>query len=157
MFRTHDNVDTDFNLNVCFLLLQWGTLSAGGKGGYFGGDIKRLSDDMKVIKPTMLPCVPRVLNKIYARIQEQTSSSFIKRTILGWAYSSKRKQLHSRRWNNSTLWDKFVFHKIRALLGGKVRIIPVGSAPMNGTILDFLRCALGCNILEGYGQTECVA
>ncbi|KPM04318.1 long-chain-fatty-acid-CoA ligase 5-like protein [Sarcoptes scabiei] len=143
-----------------------GMLAAGGKIGYFSGDIKRLSDDMKIIKPTMFPCmeklisycrVPRVLNKIYSKVQENVSSSSIKSWLLNQAYKAKKSQLSNRIYDNDTFWDILVFNKIRKLLGGHVRLIPVGSAPMNGKIIDFLRCALGCHILEGYGQTECVS
>ncbi|UXI14985.1 hypothetical protein NH340_JMT00928 [Sarcoptes scabiei] len=134
-----------------------GMLAAGGKIGYFSGDIKRLSDDMKIIKPTMFPCVPRVLNKIYSKVQENVSASPIKSWLLNQAYKAKKNQLSNRIYDNDTFWDILVFNKIRKLLGGHVRLIPVGSAPMNGKIIDFLRCALGCHILEGYGQTECVS
>lgn len=125
-----------------------GVLAGGGKIGYFSGDIKRLSDDMKIIRPTMFPCVPRVLNKIYAKIYETVSSSTVKSTLLKLAYESKRRQLHNRVFNNHSFWDILVFNKVRALLGGRVRIIPVGSAPLNGKVLDFLRCALGCHVCQ---------
>lgn len=139
-------------------------LAAGGKVGYFSGDIKRLSDDMKLIKPTMFPCklnptrllwycsnrnflgVPRVLNKIYGKIFENVNSSAVKSWLLNTAYNSKRKQLENKIFDNHTFWDYLIFNKIRALLGGHVRLIPVGSAPINGKVLDFLRCALGCHV-----------
>lgn len=136
---------------------EWGVLASGGRVGYFSGDIKKLSDDMKLIKPTMFPCVPRVLNKIYGRIMETASKSPIKSWLLNMAFEAKKKQLQNRVFDNNTLWDHLVFSKIRALLGGHVRLIPVGSAPLNQKVLEFLRCALGCHILEGYGQTECAA
>nr|XP_046919477.1 long-chain-fatty-acid--CoA ligase 5-like [Dermatophagoides farinae]XP_046919478.1 long-chain-fatty-acid--CoA ligase 5-like [Dermatophagoides farinae] len=134
-----------------------GTLAAGGKIGYFSGDIKRLSDDMKIIKPTFFPCVPRVLNKIYSKIHENVSSSAIKSWLLKTAFESKLRQYENGIFDNNTFWDLLIFNKIRALFGGHVRLIPVGSAPINGKVLNFLRCALGCHILEGYGQTECVS
>ncbi|XP_075678436.1 long-chain-fatty-acid--CoA ligase 5-like [Dermatophagoides pteronyssinus] len=134
-----------------------GTLAAGGKIGYFSGDIKRLSDDMKIIKPTFFPCVPRVLNKIYSKIHENVSSSAIKSWLLKTAFESKLNQYQNGIFDNNTFWDMLIFNKIRALFGGHVRLIPVGSAPINGKVLNFLRCALGCHILEGYGQTECVS
>lgn len=39
--------------------------------------------------------------------------------------------------------------------GGNLRLMVVGSAPLAGNVLTFMRCALGCLVLEGYGQTEC--
>ena len=41
-------------------------------------------------------------------------------------------------------WDKLIFNKIQALLGGRVDIISTGSAPLEAKILDFMRCAFGC-------------
>ena len=90
--------------------------------------------------------VPRVLNKIYSRIQETVNSSSLKSWLLKMAYESKRKQLLNKVYDNNTIWDHLVFSKIRALLGGHVRIIPVGSAPLNDKVLDFLRCAFGCHV-----------
>ena len=77
---------------------------------------------------------------------ENVSSSKIKSWLLQKAYESKRNQLENRIFDNHTFWDYLIFNKIRNLLGGHVRLIPVGSAPMNGKILDFLRCALGCHV-----------
>lgn len=55
----------------------------------------------------------------------------------------------------------FVFY-IKILLfftafGGRLRLMVVGSAPLAGNVLTFIRCALGCIVCEGYGQTECTA
>ena len=50
--------------------------------------------------------------------------------------------------------DNLVFKKIRAILGGRMRFMLVGSAPMDPYLMNFLQCALSCKIVEGYGQTE---
>ena len=42
-------------------------------------------------------------------------------------------------------------------MGGNVRLMIVGSAPLAGNVITFMRAAMGCIIVEGYGQTECVA
>lgn len=42
-------------------------------------------------------------------------------------------------------------------MGGRVRLMICGSAPLQANVLTFMRCALGCVVVEGYGQTECVA
>lgn len=58
---------------------------------------------------------------------------------------------------SDSVWDKLVFRKVREGMGGRLRIMVVGSAPLAGNVLTFARCALGCLIVEGYGQTECTA
>ncbi|GFY75820.1 long-chain-fatty-acid--CoA ligase 1 [Trichonephila inaurata madagascariensis] len=58
---------------------------------------------------------------------------------------------------NNSVWDWTVLKPIQDKLGGRLRLIVVGSAPIAGHILTFLRSALGCVIVVGYGQTECVA
>jgi long-chain acyl-CoA synthetase len=51
-------------------------------------------------------------------------------------------------------WDNIVFNRVRVFLGGRMRFMLIGSAPMDGYVLNYLRCALSCEIVEGYGQTE---
>ena len=53
--------------------------------------------------------------------------------------------------------NRYIFKKIRDSLGGQIRLVSLGSAPINDTILDFLRCVLGAHINPGYGMTECAA
>lgn len=59
--------------------------------------------------------------------------------------------------NNHPVWDRFIFSKIQKKLGGRIRLFVVGSAPLAANVLNVVRCALGCIIVEGYGQTECTA
>lgn len=47
-----------------------------------------------------------------------------------------------------------VFRKVAALLGGRVRVMCCGSAPIAGEVLDFLKICFSCAIMEGYGMTE---
>ena len=52
-------------------------------------------------------------------------------------------------------WDSSVFSGIQAMLGGRVRMIMTGSAPISAETLEFLRIVFACNVHEGYGMTEC--
>uniref|UniRef100_A0A4W3HKW4 Long-chain-fatty-acid--CoA ligase n=1 Tax=Callorhinchus milii TaxID=7868 RepID=A0A4W3HKW4_CALMI len=128
----------------------------GGRIGFFQGDIKLLSDDMKALRPTIFPVVPRLLNRMYDKIFSQAGTP-VKRWLL--KFAAKRKEIEVRNGiiRNNSLWDKFFFNKIQNSLGGEVRMIITGAAPASPAVLGFLRAALGCQVYEGYGQTECTA
>ena len=49
-------------------------------------------------------------------------------------------------YRKDSFWDKLVFKKIQALLGGRIECMITGSAPLEGKVLNFLRCALGCPV-----------
>jgi len=55
------------------------------------------------------------------------------------------------------LYDRLVFAKMKAMLGGKVRVMNTGSAPISGDVLDFLKICFSCHLFEGYGMTESCA
>ncbi|XP_062358042.1 long-chain-fatty-acid--CoA ligase 6 isoform X4 [Cinclus cinclus] len=120
------------------------------------GDIRLLSDDMKALRPTIFPVVPRLLNRMYDKIFSQADTS-LKRWILEFAARRKKAEVQNGIIRNDSLWDKLFFNKIQASLGGCVRMIVTGAAPASPAVLGFLRAALGCQVYEGYGQTECTA
>lgn len=129
----------------------------GGAVGFFLGDIRGLIDDLRQLRPTVMPVVPRLLNRIYDNIWNSVSASRIKSTALRWAIAAKEAEIKRCIVRNDSFWDRLVLKKVRDSLGGRVRLMVVGSAPVGANVLTFMRCALGCLILEGYGQTECVA
>ncbi|XP_038182364.1 long-chain-fatty-acid--CoA ligase 6 isoform X1 [Arvicola amphibius] len=120
------------------------------------GDIRLLSDDMKALRPTIFPVVPRLLNRMYDKIFHQADTS-LKRWLLEFAAKRKQAEVQSGIIRNNSIWDDLFFNKIQASLGGHVRMIVTGAAPASPTVLGFLRAALGCQVYEGYGQTECTA
>ncbi|NWX87239.1 ACSL6 ligase, partial [Nothoprocta pentlandii] len=128
----------------------------GGRIGFFQGDIRLLSDDMKALRPTIFPVVPRLLNRMYDKIFSQADTS-LKRWMLEFAAKRKKAEVRHGIVRNDSLWDKLFFNKIQASLGGRVRMIVTGAAPASPAVLGFLRAALGCQVYEGYGQTECTA
>ncbi|XP_036052448.1 long-chain-fatty-acid--CoA ligase 6 isoform X4 [Onychomys torridus] len=128
----------------------------GGRVGFFQGDIRLLSDDMKALRPTIFPVVPRLLNRMYDKIFHQADTS-LKRWLLEFAARRKQAEVRSGVIRNNSIWDELFFSKIQASLGGHVRMIVTGAAPASPTVLGFLRAALGCQVYEGYGQTECTA
>uniref|UniRef100_A0A8C6RB32 Long-chain-fatty-acid--CoA ligase n=1 Tax=Nannospalax galili TaxID=1026970 RepID=A0A8C6RB32_NANGA len=131
-------------------------LCHGAKIGFFQGDIRLLMEDLQVLQPTIFPVVPRLLNRMFDRIFGQANTT-LKRWLLDFASKRKEAELRSGIIRNNSLWDKLIFHKIQSSLGGKVRLMITGAAPVSATVLTFLRTALGCQFYEGYGQTECTA
>ncbi|KAF8763812.1 Long-chain-fatty-acid--CoA ligase 5 like protein [Argiope bruennichi] len=136
---------------------QVGLFMTGGRIGFYQGDIRKLNEDFRTLRPTVIPCVPRLLNRMYDKIQDEANSNKLKKMLLNMAIESKKAELERDIIRNNSVWDWTVLKPIQDKLGGRLRLIVVGSAPIAGHILTFLRAALGCVIVVGYGQTECVA
>uniref|UniRef100_A0A8D3DG31 Long-chain-fatty-acid--CoA ligase n=1 Tax=Scophthalmus maximus TaxID=52904 RepID=A0A8D3DG31_SCOMX len=111
--------------------------------GFFQGDIRLLPDDMKALRPTIFPVVPRLLNRVYDK--SGAAASPFKKWLLNFAVERKYAEVKEGIVRNNSIWDKLIFHKVQVLRGGGVRLVPI--AP---------RCH-GDLIFEAYGQTECTA
>ena len=130
----------------------------GVKCGFYSGNTLKLVEDIGILKPSVFPSVPRLYNKIYGKIKD----GFGKKTgLIRWladkAVESKLETLKSGGGLDHAFYDAIVFKKIRNLLGGNVRIMITGSAPIAGDVLDFLKICFSCPIAEGYGLTETCA
>ncbi|KAM7419328.1 hypothetical protein PAMA_016444 [Pampus argenteus] len=137
-------------------VVQGVILIHGARIGYFQGDIRLLMDDLKTLQPTVFPVVPRLLNRMFDKVFSQANTP-LKRWLLDFAFRRKEAELRSGVVRKDSMWDKLIFKKVQASLGGRVRLMITGAAPVSPTILTFLRAALGCQFYEGYGQTECTA
>uniref|UniRef100_A0A8C5BP50 Long-chain-fatty-acid--CoA ligase n=1 Tax=Gadus morhua TaxID=8049 RepID=A0A8C5BP50_GADMO len=137
-------------------MIQLSMFCHGARVGFYQGDISLLMDDIKTLKPTLFPVVPRLLNRIYDKILGSMTSP-LWRALLRYAVRRKQAELSSGVVRNNSFWDRLVFNRIQAGLGGNLRFILTASAPISPTVLSFLRAVLGCLIFEGYGQTECTA
>uniref|UniRef100_A0A8C1W6M4 Long-chain-fatty-acid--CoA ligase n=1 Tax=Cyprinus carpio TaxID=7962 RepID=A0A8C1W6M4_CYPCA len=143
-------------LFVLLYVYQTVLYSVGGRVGFFQGDIRLLPDDMKALKPTVFPVVPRLLNRVYDKVHSGAQTPF-KKWLLNFAIEKKRAEVKQGIIRNDSIWDKLIFHKVQESLGGRVRVMVTGAAPISPTVLTFLRASLGCQIFEAYGQTECTA
>ncbi|XP_001949298.1 long-chain-fatty-acid--CoA ligase 5 [Acyrthosiphon pisum] len=134
-----------------------GMYLVGGSVGFYNGNIKFLFEDMKVLKPTIMPSVPRLLNRIYETEMANIVPRFFKRVMFNMALRSKENEIKKGIIRKNSIWDRLVFGTLQKNMGGRLRLMITGSAPMAGNVLTFMRCALGCIVVEGYGQTECTA
>lgn len=126
--------------------------------GFYQGDVLKLREDLAELRPTIMPSVPRLFNRFYdvmqSRMKELTG---MKKRLADWAVATKLANLEKDGSVTHGLYDRLVFNKFKAILGGRVRKLVTGSAPISKDVLGFLKIAFCCPILEGYGQTETTA
>lgn len=137
-----------------------------GNTVWFAQSIEKLKDNLIEVQPTVLLCVPRLWEKFYAGIQAKfkeatgLKKTMIERTLkVGGEVASYRNSnrpapplLHFE-W---TIWNRLVVSKLKAALGlARCQVFISGAAPLSGEIARFFG-ALGMDIIEVYGQTECV-
>ena len=123
--------------------------------GFFGGDVLKLTEDVAILRPTLFPSVPRLYNRIYGKIKDKfKAATGVKGKLVNAAVAKKMSNLKAGNGVTHCLWDKLVFNKVKAMLGGRIRLMITGSAPIAGEVLDFLKICFCSEICEGYGMTE---
>lgn len=90
-----------------------GVFYSGAAVGFCTGNIRDLTSDLKALKPTIMPAVPRLLNRVYDKIQDEYLSSAWKKMIYRMALKSKEAELNQNIIRRNTIWDKIVFRKIQ--------------------------------------------
>ena len=121
----------------------------------FSGNIRNLVEDMQICRPTIMTSVPRVFQRIHTEIMKNLSKqSKLTQKLFHMALNQKIKDFKETGILSNPLLDALIFKKVRSVLGGRMRFMLVGSAPMDPELMNFLQCSLSCKIVEGYGQTE---
>jgi len=91
---------------------------------------------------------------MYDKVVAAVANSKIKKLLFTLALAAKMNEVKKGILRQNSIWDSLVFRKIQQSLGGRCRLITTGSAPISERVLSFVRAAVGCTVLEGYGQTE---
>ena len=153
----------DYDIYLSFLplahimetLIMAVLVSRGIPIGFYNGDAKKLTEDAKILRPTCMCGVPKIFQRVYDAINDILNKQpTIVKKIFKTAIDLKMKDYSEKGMLTNILWDYTIFKKVRDVLGGRMRFMLIGSAPMDDYVLNFLRCALSCEIVEGYGQTE---
>jgi long-chain acyl-CoA synthetase len=145
------------------LLIQLAAFDLGATLAYFGGDTKQIVGELMEVKPTYLPSVPRVFEKIYTLAnaaieaqppeeQEQTRKA-IQLGIRVRDMQVRGEEIPAELRSSFEEADEKLFKNVRAIFGGSVRHAVSGAAPIAKEILEFFWAA-GVPVLEGYGMTE---
>lgn len=115
---------------------------------YFVDEIKHLPDYLNEVKPTLMTVVPRVLEKIFAKIKEGSQNGgFFKKLLAGKAFEKALVE------KGNCFFDLLVYKKYRQALGGKMRMIICGGAALSTDLERFFN-NVGVQIYCGYGLTE---
>jgi long-chain acyl-CoA synthetase len=88
----------------------------GVQAGFYQGDVQKLAEDLQVLKPTIFPCVPRLLNRFYDLMQKKLSDvTGVKKFVVDWAIKTKTKALEFDGTATHGIWDKKVFDKFKGM------------------------------------------
>ncbi|KAJ3347641.1 Long chain acyl-CoA synthetase 7 peroxisomal [Entophlyctis luteolus] len=130
---------------------------AGASIGFYQGDTQKLFDDIRELSPTIFPGVPRLYNRMYdklcASLEARMTNIWFAR-LFSTAYEAKLSNLRTIGCVAHSFWDYVVFSGIRKKLGGHVRFMLTGAAPISEHVADFFRICFSCRVYEGYGLTE---
>jgi long-chain acyl-CoA synthetase len=146
-------------------VVQMVSLQTGSTLAFWSGDSRKLVEDVGAAAPTHFPSVPRVFEKIHARVLARgQEGSAVKQRLFAWAIATGRKARPALRAGSASavlkaqyaLADRLVLTKVRELFGGKLELALTGAAPIPLEVLEFLD-ACGVTVLEGYGMTETCA
>ena len=130
---------------------------------YVDGRQDKLIDNLGIIKPTLMCAAPRVFEKVYNRVVTNAQSAGgAKAKIFGWAVRTGKQVVDLEQAGKPVpsglrfrygLATRLVFSKLQARLGGNIRVLVSGAAPLSKEIAEFFAAA-GLPIMEGYGLTE---
>jgi long-chain acyl-CoA synthetase len=139
------------------LLIQLTILDLGATLAYFGGDPKQIIPELSEVKPTYLPSVPRIFEKLYTLVTAHGDAEQIKAaTQVGLkvrALQAAGQEVPAELQAHFDAADEKLFKNVRAAFGGNLRQATSGAAPIAQEILEFF-FACGVPVLEGFGMTE---
>jgi long-chain acyl-CoA synthetase len=161
-----DDKDTDLSFlplsHVLERLVTFAFMSRGVSMAY-AESIETVAENLLQVKPTIMVSVPRLFEKIYARVMDNVlAGSSLKKKIFFWALkvgkacgelTLRRQPIPGSLRRRRGIAHKLVFSKILEKTGGRVRFFVSGGAPLAKDIAEFFH-ALGIVVLEGYGLTE---
>jgi long-chain acyl-CoA synthetase len=145
------------------LLVQLAAFSLGSTLAYFGGDTKQIVPELLEVKPTYLPSVPRVFEKIYtiahgaieaqSPAEQKRAQQAIELGVKVRDMINRGEAIPEQMQQQFDEADEQLYKNVRAIFGGNVRHATSGAAPIAHEILEFFY-ACGIPVFEGYGMTE---
>uniref|UniRef100_A0A4X2K987 long-chain-fatty-acid--CoA ligase n=1 Tax=Vombatus ursinus TaxID=29139 RepID=A0A4X2K987_VOMUR len=109
--------------------------------------------DCSVLKPTLMAAVPEIMDRIYKNVMSKVQEmNYFQKTLFKIGYDYKLEQI--KKGYDAPLCNFLLFKKVKALLGGNVRMMLSGGAPLSPQTHRFMNVCFCCPIGQGYGLTE---
>jgi long-chain acyl-CoA synthetase len=144
-------------------LVQADCIEVGAAIAYWGGDTKQIVGELGQVKPTVLPSVPRIFEKVYAvamaMVPSERREEVARAIQLGLRVRQARRRgadVPATDAEQFEAVDAEVFALVRGIFGGNIKLAVSGAAPIAREILEFFYAA-GVPVFEGWGMTETTA
>ncbi|KAK6317060.1 hypothetical protein J4Q44_G00124600 [Coregonus suidteri] len=109
--------------------------------------------DCSVLRPTLMAAVPEIMDRIYKNVMNKVQEmNYVQRTLFKLGYNYKLEQI--KLGYDAPLCNMLLFKKVKALLGGNIRMMLSGGAPLSSATQRFMNICFCCPVGQGYGLTE---
>jgi long-chain acyl-CoA synthetase len=128
----------------------------GGVPIAYAESVRSVADDARQVRPTVMLAVPRFLEKVQEKVMDGVRSASLGRRVLFHVALAVGGRMRPKSGPGGWLVgvaDRMVLHRIRAALGGRLRFVVCGGAPLAASVVEFFHAA-GIEVIEGYGLSE---
>ncbi|GAB1609001.1 long-chain-fatty-acid--CoA ligase 4-like, partial [Argonauta hians] len=114
---------------------------------------KGCQGDASKLKPTLMAAVPLIMDRLYKSVWDKIySQGKFKKSVFEFAYAYKRRSIDNG--YDTPIFNRLFFKKVQAILGGNVRLMLSGGAPLSEATQKFMNICFCCPVGQGYGLTE---
>ncbi|EEY70016.1 long-chain-fatty-acid-CoA ligase, putative [Phytophthora infestans T30-4] len=127
-------------------------ITEGAAIGFYHGKVAQILDDVQKLHPTVFVAVPRLMNRIFDQLKHKvTATGDAKHVEYFYQALDEKKRLNMLKHDQ---YDAELFDGFKPVLGGRVRQILTGAAPITSEVKEFFQYVFGVPVLEAYGITE---
>jgi len=126
-----------------------------GMSIYFADDVKNIGNLMRSVRPTVMTVVPRLLEKVWFKMHDKAMQSGLLKKLIAMTAFHRAEQRDPFRLKSrmDSLMDTLVYSKLREAMGGRIRMLISGGAPLSDDLYRFF-LNIGIPLYQGYGLTE---
>ncbi|KAG5443687.1 Long-chain-fatty-acid--CoA ligase 5 [Clonorchis sinensis] len=117
-------------------------------------DLTGLRKDLCYYRPTFFFAVPRILNRVYKEALQNMELNWFTRRLYNFAVKRKCAEQKRGIFRRAGFLDRCFFRELRGQFGGRIQFVASGSAPLQFEVLQFVKAAFSCPVMEFFGSTE---